>query len=305
MNPGDLSWEPLLELGQSTLYDWTEEEAVADRLAGVELAITNKVVFPRSVLETLPQLRYLGITSTGTNVVDLEAASERGIVVTNVPSYSTASVAQMVFAHILHFTQGVATHSRAVAAGRWSSDWTFTETPQLELVGMTLGILGFGQIGRATAQLADAFGMPVLVHTRSAKALPSYARAVDLETLFRDSDVLSLHCPLTPETEGIVSAQRLALMKPTALLVNTSRGPLIDEGALAQALREKRLAGAGLDVLSVEPPPADHPLIGLCTLTPHLAWATRSARRRLLEVVTQNVAAYLAGTPQNVVSQTA
>ncbi|MGI9429586.1 MAG: D-2-hydroxyacid dehydrogenase [Bythopirellula sp.] len=306
LNPGDLSWERLLSLGNCSIYDRTVSEAIVGEAAEANFVLTNKAVLSRAVIEALPQLKYIGVMATGYNVVDLDAASERQIVVTNVPIYGTASVAQMVLAHVLHFTQRVGDHSAAVQAGRWSTalDWCFWDYPQRELASMTIGIVGFGRIGRATAKLADAFGMKVLVNTRTATELPAYASAVDLEELFRESDVVSLHCPLTPDTEKLVNADRLRMMKPTAVLINTSRGPLIDEVALADALRNRVIAAAGLDVLSVEPPPADHPLLGVenCVVTPHIAWATRSARSRLLETVVDNVAAFLAGQPQNVVS---
>lgn len=306
LNPGDLSWERLLSLGSCSIYDRTPAEAIVAEAADAELVLTNKAVLSREVIEALPQLRYIGVTATGYNVVDLEAARERDIVVTNVPIYGTDSVAQMVFAHVLRFTQRVSHHNSAVHAGHWSSatDWCFWDFPQQELAGMTMGIVGFGRIGRATAKLARAFGMRVLVATRSEISAADEVQAVDLDTLFRDSDILSLHCPLTDETTGLVDATRLRQMKPTALLINTSRGPLIDETALADALQHGEIAGAGLDVLSVEPPPADHPLLEIdnCVITPHIAWATRSARGRLLETVVDNVAAYLAGEPQNVVN---
>ncbi len=306
LNPGDLSWERLLSLGNCSVYDRTAPEAIVDEAVEAELVLTNKAVLSRAVIEALPRLKYIGVMATGYNVVDLEAAREREITVTNVPIYGTASVAQMVFAHILRFTQNASDHSRAVHAGRWSSadDFCFWDSPQIELAGLTIGIVGWGRIGRATAKLADAFGMKVLVTSRSTADVPGDARQVDLDTLFRESDIVSLHCPLTRETKGMVDAARLAMMKPTALLINTSRGPLIDELALAKALQRGTIAGAGLDVLSAEPPPTDHPLLGIksCVITPHIAWATRSARSRLLDTVVDNVAAFFAGRPQNVVS---
>jgi len=311
LNPGDLSWERLLSLGNCSIYDRTAPEALVAEATEAELVLTNKAVLSREVIEALPQLKYIGVMATGYNVVDLEAARQRKITVTNVPTYGTPSVAQMVLAHILHFTSRVGDHSRAVRAGRWSSakDWCFWDFPQIELAGLTIGIVGWGRIGRATARLADAFGMKVLATSRTSikpdhGGVSDYAQFVDLDTLFRTSDVVSLHCPLTPETHGLLNAARLQMMKPTALLINTSRGPLIDEPALADALRRGTIAGAGLDVLSSEPPPVDHPLLGLenCVVTPHIAWATRSARSRLLETVVDNVAAFLAGRPQNVVT---
>lgn len=305
LNPGDLSWERLLSLGNCSVYDRTPPDQIVAEAAEAELVLTNKAVLSRDIIAALPQLKYIGIMATGYNVVDLDAAREHAITVTNVPTYGTDSVAQMVFAHLLHFTQRVAHHSTAVHAGRWSSadDWCFWDYPLWELAGRTMGIVGFGRIGQATAKLADAFGMRVLVNNRSPIDAPHYASQVDLDALFRDSDVVSLHCPLTEETRGMVNGQRLRSMKPTALLINTSRGQLIDEAALADALRHRQIAGAGLDVLSSEPPSAEHPLLGIdnCVVTPHIAWATHSARSRLLDTVVDNVAAYLAGDPQNVV----
>jgi len=311
LNPGDLSWERLMSLGNCSIYDRTEPAEVAVEAAEAELVLTNKAILARPVIEALPKLKYIGVMATGYNVVDLEAAREHAIAVTNVPIYGTASVAQMVLSHVLHFARRVSHHSSAVHAGRWSSanDFCFWDFPQVELAGLTIGLVGFGRIGRATAKLADAFGMQVLVSTRRATTTaqgdtPEYAQLVDLDTLFRDSDFVSLHCPLTPETERMVDAARLAMMKQTAVLINTSRGPLIDEPALAVALQRGAIAGAGLDVLSTEPPPIDHPLLGVsnCVITPHIAWATRSARSRLLDTVVDNVAAFLSGQPQNVVN---
>ena len=306
LNPGDLSWERLLSLGNCSIYDRIAPEEIVAEATEAELVLTNKAILSDTIIQALPHLKYIGVMATGYNVVDLEAASKRGITVTNVPIYGTDSVAQMVFAHILHFTQRMGDHSRAVHAGRWSSasDWCFWDFPQTELAGLTMGIVGLGRIGLATAKLADAFGMKVLATSRSTVDMPNAIQRTDLDTLFRDSDIVSLHCPLTPETEGMVNAARLQSMKPTALLINTSRGPLIDELALADALQRGALAGAGLDVLSKEPPPVDHPLLGIenCFITPHIAWATRSARSRLLDTVVDNVAAFLAGRPQNVVN---
>lgn len=306
LNPGDLSWDQLLALGNCSIYDRTTPESIVEEASEAELVLTNKAVLSRERIESLPKLRYIGVMATGYNVVDLEAAREHGITVTNVPIYGTDSVAQMVFAHILRFTQRIGHHSRAVHEGRWSSaiDWCFWDYPLAELAGMQLGVVGFGRIGQATAKLADAFGMKVLVANRSQVEVPDYAKLVDLDTLFCESDIVSLHCPLTDETAGLVNEARLRQMKPSSLLINTSRGPLIDEAALAGALKHGEISGAGLDVLSVEPPPADHPLLGIdnCVITPHIAWATRSARSRLLDTVVASVAAYLAGEPQNVVS---
>jgi len=306
LNPGDLSWDKLQTLGRCTIYDRTPPEEVLDRTRDAEIVLTNKVELSRETIFALPDLKYIGVTATGVNVVDLAAARECGVVVTNVPSYATPSVAQMVLAHMLNLSQHVAEHAEAVRMGRWTSavDWCFWDYPLVELAGLTMGIVGLGETGLATAQLAQVFGMKVLAATRTAQDVPDFVRIVDLDTLFRTSDVVSLHCPLTPETAGLVSRQRLALMKKTALLVNTGRGPLVDEAALAEALNTGSIAGAGLDVLSVEPPPADNPLLSArnCYITPHIAWATRAARSRLLECAVENVAAFLAGKLRNVVT---
>jgi glycerate dehydrogenase len=306
LNPGDLSWEPLEELGECTIHERTPASQLRERVHDAEIVLTNKAPLSRDVLAGHPRLKYVGVTATGYNIVDVKAARELGIVVTNVPSYGTASVAQMVFAHILNLTQRVGDHAEAVRQRRWASspDWCFWDFPLLELEGMTLGIIGYGRIGQAVAKLARAFGMQVLAHNRSPIGEAEGVRAVDLDTIFRESDILSLHCPLTDETKRLVNRQRLAAMKPSALLINTSRGPLVDERALADALNAGQIAGAGLDVLDVEPPAADNPLYSAknCYITPHIAWATRASRQRLLDAAVENVAAYLRSSPQNVVS---
>ena len=307
LNPGDLSWGGLEALGECAVYDRTAPQDMVDRAGEAEIILTNKTILSADIIGRLTKLRYIGVLATGYNVVDVEAAGERGIPVTNVPSYGTMSVAQMVFAHLLNLTQHVAHHAQTVRDGRWAScpDFCYWDMPLLELAGLTLGIVGFGRIGRAVAALARAFGMKVIVHDVIVPAeMPDGCRMVELEEAFREADVLSLHCPLTPRTQKLVNAERLALMKPTAFLINTSRGPLIDEPALAEALNAGRLAGAGLDVLSTEPPAADNPLLTAksCYITPHIAWATRSARERLLNIAIDNVAAFIAGRPQNVVN---
>lgn len=306
LNPGDLSWDELRALGDCKIYDRTAPHETLARAAEAEILLTNKVVLGREHLARLPKLRYISVLATGTNVVDLAAARERGIPVSNVPAYSTMSVAQATFALLLELTHHTGHHAQAVRQGRWSQcpDFSFHDFPLIELAGRTMGIVGFGSIGRAVAAIAHAFGMNVLAYNPSPKPAPEWVRFVDLETLFRESDVVSLHCPLTPQTERLVNAARLALMKPTAFLLNTSRGPVVDEPALAAALNEGRLAGAGLDVLSVEPPPPEHPLLRArnCIITPHYAWATGAARRRLMQVSVENVRAFLAGRPQNVVN---
>lgn len=306
MNPGDLSWQPLQELGACTIYDRTPESQVIERSRGAEILITNKVAFTREEIEQLPDLRYIGVSATGYNIVDVEAAQNHDIVVTHVPAYSTKSVAQMVFAHLLHFTHHVAEHSES-AKQKWAScpDFAYWEFPLVELQDLTLGIIGFGQIGQAVAHVAHAFGMNVLFYEpKPVEDAPTWAKQVTLNDLFQQSDVLTLHCPLNESTQHIVNAEHLRLMKSTAFLINTGRGPLVDEAALADALNAGNLAGAGVDVLSSEPPKPDNPLLSAknCTITPHIAWATRAARQRLMDVVVQNVAAFLQGQPRHVVS---
>ena len=307
LNPGDLTWDALTALGSCEVYDRTGPTQVVERASGAQIALTNKTVVARAAIAQLPQLKYVGVLATGYNVVDIEAARQRGICVTNVPAYGTASVAQMVFAHLLHFTQHVGEHSQSVHNGDWSRspDFCYWSYPLVELAGLTIGVVGLGRIGRQTAKLALAFGMKVIYFDVTPDpAVAAEAVAVDLDTLFRESDVVSLHCPLTQDNRGFVNRQRLEMMKPTAFLINTSRGPLIDEPSLADALNRRRIAGAGLDVLCEEPPQLDNPLLRAknCTMTPHIAWATKAARQRLMDIAVSNVRAFLQGNPQNVVS---
>lgn len=305
LNPGDLTWGDLERLAPCQVYDRTPSAEVVARAHDAEIVLTNKVELTRSHILQLPRLKYIGVTATGTNVVDLPAARERQIIVCNVPAYGTPSVAQTTMALLLELTQQVGYHAQSVREGNWSRciDWCYWERPLLELEGQTMGIIGFGRIGQAVAKLGAAFGMTVIACTPHPPGQTGHVRFVELETLFRQSDVISLHCPLTEQTRKLVNAQRLSWMKRTALLLNTSRGPLIDEPALAEALNSGSIAGAGLDVLSVEPPPPDHPLLRAknCFITPHLAWATRSARSRLLQISVANVRSFLAGKPQNIV----
>ena len=306
LNPGDLSWAEFESLGPCRVYDRTAAAELLAHAAGADILLTNKTELTREHIRSLQALKYVGVLATGTNVVDLAAARERGIPVCNVPAYSTPSVAQATFALLLELTHHVGHHSQTVRDGRWSRnpDWCYWNQPLLELAGLTFGVVGFGRIGRAVADLALAFGMNVIACTRTPRPAPAALRFADLDSVFRESDVLSLHCPLTPQTAKVVDARRLALMKPTALLLNTSRGQLIDEPALADALNAGRLAGAALDVLSVEPPPANHPLFTTrnCLITPHLSWATHAARARLMKVAAANVRAFLQGQPVNVVN---
>jgi glycerate dehydrogenase len=306
LNPGDLGWDGLAALGECVVYDRTPPAQVQERATDAEVVLTNKTALTRDALVRLPRLRYVGVLATGYNVVDLEAARERGIVVTNVPAYSTRSVVQLTFALLLELTLHVGHHAETVREGKWarSADFAYWDFPLIELADRTMGIVGFGRIGRAVAGVAAAFGMQVCAHTpRRLLSPPAEVEFVELDALFARSDVVSLHCPLTPQTRGLVNRERLAQMKPTAFLLNTGRGPLVDETALAEALSSGRIAGAGLDVLSVEPPPMDHPLLRAphCIITPHIGWATRAARERLMAVAVANVQAFLRGTPQNVV----
>ena len=299
LNPGDLSWDALRELGPCEIYDRSASDEIVPRSASAEIVLTNKIKLNDGYMSALPALKYIGVTATGYNIVDFAAARKRKVIVTNVPTYGTQSVAQMTFALLLELAQHVGHHVQTVREGRWtrSPDFCYWDYPLIELDGLTMGIIGFGRIGQAVGKLAEAFGMKVLTHSRK-------QRAEEMENLFGQSDVISLHCPLTPETKHLVNAERLAWMKPTAFLLNTSRGPLIDEAALAKALNEGRIAGAGLDVLAVEPPTADNPLLRAknCFVTPHIAWATRAARSRLMDAVVENVRAFLTGKPRNVVS---
>jgi glycerate dehydrogenase len=302
-NPGDVSWAPVEACGRLTVFDRTEPGEIAARAAAAEVVLTNKTVLGRAEIAALPLVKCIGVLATGTNVVDLAAARERGVPVCNVPEYSTPSVVQATFALLLELTNRVGHHDATVRAGRWSAcaDFCYWDGDLVELAGRTLGIVGYGRIGRGVADVGRALGMRTLFHRRAASADPE---CVDLDRLFRESDVVSLHCPLTPETRALVDARRLGLMKPTAYLLNTARGPLVDEAALAAALDAGRIAGAGLDVLAVEPPPATNPLLHArnCVITPHVAWATRAARRRLIETTAANIRAFAAGRPQNVVN---
>ena len=305
LNPGDLDWKRLHALGECHIHDRTPPEMVPERSAGADVILTNKTVLSGDAIRKLPALKYIGVLATGYNVVDVDAARERKIIVTNIPDYGTASVAQMVFAHILNLTQRVADHSRGVHAGDWSAseDFCYWNFPLIELQDLTLGIIGLGRIGQEVARLALAFGMKVLAQNPSPRTM-SGVEPADLNTVLSKSDVVSLHCPLTDANRGFINEQTLSLMKPTAFLINTGRGPLVDEAALAAALRAGKLAGAGLDVLSVEPPPKDNPLLNCpnCFITPHIAWATRAARIRLYDIAVRNIEAFMAGKPQHVVN---
>jgi glycerate dehydrogenase len=306
-NPGDLSWEPLSALAPCTVWDRTAPADVITRLADAEIVLTNKTPLAAETLAALPKLKLISVLATGVNVVDVAAAKAQGIAVCNVPAYSTPGVAQAVFALLLELTNRTGHHSDTVHAGRWSAgpDFSYWDGTLVELAGLTLGIVGYGAIGAAVAAVGRAFGMRILGNRRTAEGpIPEGGDFVDLDRLFQESDVVTLHCPLTPQTEGLVNAARLAQMKPTAYLINTARGPLVQESHLCDALQAGCLAGAGLDVLSMEPPAPDHPLLQApnCVITPHIAWATRAARQRLIQQSAVNVAAFLAGAPVNVVT---
>lgn len=305
-NPGDLSWEPLKEIGELTVFDRTMPEDTVARAAEAEIVLTNKVILGLKEMEQLPHLKYIGVLGTGYNVVDVDAAHQRGIVVTNVPAYSTESVAQMVFAHLLTVTNRTEHYARQNREGRWTNnpDFCYWDTPLPELYGKTFGIVGLGNIGRRVAQIALAFGMKVQALTsKQADALPEGVKKVELAELLATSDVLSLHCPLTPETRHLINAHTLSQMKSSAILINTGRGPLINDADVAQALAEGRLAAYCADVLTNEPPLADNPLLTQSNayLTPHIAWATGEARKRLLAVAIENVRAFVQQHPQNMV----
>lgn len=307
-NPGDLSWDELKALGECVIYDRTAPEEVLERAADAEVVLTNKVVITAEMMAALPQLKYIGVMATGYNIVDIDAARERGIIVTNIPSYSTASVAQMVFAHILNIAQQVQHHSEAVHQGRWtaSKDFCFWDTPLIELRGKKLGIVGLGNTGYTTARIAIGFGMEVYAYTsKSSFQLPPEIKKMELDQLFSECDVISLHCLLTDKTRELVNAARLKLMKPTAILINTGRGQLVNEQDLADALNNGQIYAAGLDVLSLEPPKADNPLLTArnCYITPHIAWASAAARERLMGILLDNLKGYIEGKVINNVAK--
>ena len=307
LNPGDLSWSELEALGECMVHERTPSDKTVEHASGAQIVLTNKTVLDAGIIGQLPELKYIGVLATGYNVVDTVAAAARGIPVCNVPEYASASVTQMVFAHILNLSNNVAGHSASVSNGEWSAsvDFAYWLTPQIELAGKTLGIVGLGRIGHAVAKAAQAFGMQVIAcRSTEQEGIVDGIQMTTLEQVFRSSDFISLHCPLNDATKGLVNSERLEMMKPGAFLINTGRGPLIDEPALADALNSGMIAGAGLDVLSTEPPAADNPLLSArnCYITPHIAWATADARRRLMEIAVENVKAFINGHPQNVVN---
>jgi len=310
LNPGDLDWTPIASQGEFVCHDRTLESEVEERIRGADLVLTNKTPVKAEAIESAgDRLRYIGVLATGVNVVDLEAAKRAGVTVTNVPGYSTPSVAQTVFALLLELASKPAAHDRAVHEGRWVAcpDFSFTVAPIVELANKTLGVLGLGDIGQAVAKIGAAIGMRVIAYNggRRNKTVPGVSfEWVELDELFEQADAVTLHCPLKPETQRLVNRERLKRMKRTAYLINTGRGPLVDEPALAEALASNELAGAGLDVLSAEPPAADNPLLNAprCVITPHIGWASRESRQRLMTIVAENLRAFLDGTPQNVVN---
>jgi len=302
LNPGDLDWSPVERLGDVTLFDRTPADKIVERAADADIVLTNKVPFSADTLRQLPRLRFICVLATGYNIIDTEAAARQGVVVANIPAYSTMSVAQMAFAHILNITNHVASYAREVADGKWTNcpDFCFWDSALTELAGKTMGIVGLGNTGMATARIAVALGMKVVAMTsKSADTLPEGITPAPLDDVLASADVVSLHCPLTPSTRHLINATSIAKMKPSAILINTGRGPLVDEQAVADALNGGRLAAFGADVLSQEPPRGDNPLLSArnCFLTPHIAWATIEARTRLMSTATENVRQFIAGEP--------
>lgn len=302
LNPGDLDWSPVERLGDVTLFDRTPADKIVERAADADIVLTNKVPFSADTLRQLPRLRFICVLATGYNIIDTEAAARQGVVVANIPAYSTMSVAQMAFAHILNITNHVASYAREVADGKWTNcpDFCFWDSALTELAGKTMGIVGLGNTGMATARIAIAMGMKVVALTsKSADTLPEGITPAPLDDVLASADVVSLHCPLTPSTRHLINAASIAKMKPSAILINTGRGPLVDEQAVADALNGERLAAFGADVLSQEPPRGDNPLLSArnCFLTPHIAWATLEARTRLMSTATENVRQFIAGEP--------
>jgi len=308
LNPGDLSWEKFEALGDVTVYDRTAPGDIAAHIGGAEIVIVNKTPITRETLETCPQIRYIGVLATGYNVVDTAAAKEKGVAVTNIPTYGTTAVAQFVFALLLEICHHAGAHAQAVTDGEWTRcpDFSFWKFPLMELTGKTIGIIGFGRIGQKTAEIASAFGMTVLAYdeyqTDEGRRLGKY---VPLEELLRSADVISLHCPLLPATQKLINKNTISQMKDGVIIINTSRGPLIDEMDLREALDSGKVYAAGLDVVSAEPVAADNPLLGAknCFITPHIAWAPLESRARLMNIAVANLRAFLDGAPVNVVNR--
>lgn len=309
LNPGDLSWDSLRQFGDLEVYERTNPSDIVERSQGAEIVLTNKVILDAITIKALsPTLRYIGVLATGYNVVDLAEACRRGIAVSNIPAYSTSSVVQMVFAHLLNITNHVAHYAAQIREEQtWVKcpDFSYSDTPLVELNGLVMGIVGMGRIGSAVARVADSFGMRILANTsKKEEGLPPYVQKVSIDELFQRSDIISLHCPLCDNTYHLVSPSRLKLVKPTAILINTGRGPLIDESAVAEALSQSRLGAFAADVLSQEPPAPNNPLLSAprVWLTPHIAWATLQARMRLMDICVGNIKSFLAGYPKNIVN---
>lgn len=309
LNPGDLTWEGLEKLGELTVYDRTPADQVVERAKDADIIFTNKTPLGKDVLANLPAAKFIGVLATGYNIIDTDTAKSKGIIVSNVPGYSTMSVVQLTFALLLELTLHVQRHSDSVRDGKWarSADFCFWDYPLIELADKTMGIIGFGSIGEKVADVATAFGMNVIGSKRhqTDQSHRKNFRWADIPELLRESDVVSVHTPLTPDTQGLINKETLALMKPSAFLLNTSRGPLVVDQDLADALNNGVIAGAGIDVLSKEPPAADNPLFTAknCLITPHIAWATKEARTRLMSITIDNLSAFLAGNPVNVVNK--
>lgn len=309
LNPGDLNWDGLNKLGDVTLHDRTPAAEIVNRCKGATVVLTNKTPLSEETLNQLPDLKYVGILATGYNIVNTEVCKNKGIIVSNVPGYGTSSVAQFAIALLLELCHHVQKHSDVVMDGKWSksADWCFWDSPLVELEGKTLGIIGFGNIGQKVGDIATALGMNIVAAGRhhSDQSHRKNFKWVNMDELLSRSDVISIHCPLTPETQGLINKQNLAKMKRSAFLLNTSRGPIIVDADLADALNNNVIAGAGIDVLSAEPPPADNPLFKAknCIITPHIAWATKEARARLMDTVVNNISAFMSGSPANVVNK--
>lgn len=305
LNPGDLSWDNIKELGDLTVFERTPYNKIIERAKDAEIVLTNKCVIDENIISSLPNLKFIGVQATGYNVIDVKYAASKGIIVSNVPAYSTEAVAQMVFAHILNFTRRVSDHAKEVRNGDWATkpDFVYWTFPQEDLDGKVLGIIGYGSIGKAVARIGSAFGMNVMVDTRRELDI-DWIEQLNRETVMENADYLVLCCPATAETENMINKESLTLMKKSAILINTARGQLINEKDLAEALKNNVIAGAGLDVLTQEPPEENNPLTGLanCFITPHNGWATLGARKRLMSVLVDNIKAFQSGKSINVVN---
>ena len=307
LNPGDLTWDGFKRFGELVVHDRTSQNEILQRAFGAEVLLTNKTPIRENVINQLPQLKFIGVLATGYNIIDIEAANRKGVIVSNIPDYGSSSVAQLAFALLLELCHHVQRHSDAVREGKWaaSKDWCFWDYPLVELAGKTMGIVGFGNIGQKVGDIATAFGMNLLgaARNKSDQSHRKNFRWTEIPQLLEQSDVVSIHCPLTPETKGLINSKSLRTMKKSAFLLNTSRGPIIVDEDLAEALHQNVIAGAGIDVLSVEPPQKDNPLFTAknCVITPHIAWATKEARTRLMDMAVANLSAFVAGKPQHVV----